>query len=175
MAATRVHKQRLIRDYKSLLDRCTSLFILKNHGLTVQNSKDIRKKLTDIKARVCIVKNSLMKISIQGTVFQVIEKYLKGPTALVFSKDPITTAKALAQYITVMPCELAAALVEGTLTEDLAFLTKMFSGPEFYAKIFTLLNHASFKVVKLLNVSEQKLLRVLTIHAQSITQIQEKK
>lgn len=175
MAAKRVHKQRLIKDYKNLLDRCTSLFILKNHGLTVQNSKDIKQKLNDIKAKVCIVKNSLMKITIQGTVFQVTEKYLKGPTALVFSKDPITTAKVLAQSVIIMPCELVAALVEGTLTEDVTSLTKLFSGSEIYTKIFTLLNYASVKVVKLLNISEQKLLRVLKIHAQSITQIQEKK
>ena len=174
MAVTRFHKKKLVKRYEDILSGCTSLFIVKNYGLTVQDSKNIRRKLNNIKAKICIVKNSLIKIAIKNTPFRLIDKYLTGSIALVFSEDPIITAKALSSLVAMMPCKIVAALVEGGIVENVASLTNLSSGPEIRSRILFLLRSISSKIPILLNVSEQKLLRVLTTYAQHTTQTQEK-
>jgi large subunit ribosomal protein L10 len=49
-------------------------------------------------AKFCVAKNSLVKIAAKETAYKGLDDYFKGPTALVFSKDPIAGIKAIKKY-----------------------------------------------------------------------------
>ena len=65
-------------------------------GLTVQQLSDLRKQLKAAAAEYKVVKNRIAKLAVADTPLRPLAAHLKGPTALVLSRqDPVAVAKAL--------------------------------------------------------------------------------
>ena len=67
-------------------------------GLNTSEITELRSKVREAGARFCVAKNSLVKIASKETPYEALENYFKGPTAIIFSKDPIAGIKVVKKY-----------------------------------------------------------------------------
>ena len=75
-----------------------AVVVVANGGLTVSEMEELRGELRQTGANIKVVKNRLAKIAITGKPSEKISDLFNGPTALAFSEDPVSAAKAVAKY-----------------------------------------------------------------------------
>jgi len=89
--------------------------IAEYRGMTVAEMTALRKKLRDVGAEFRVVKNTMIRLAAQGTPFQQLTDYFKGPTAVAFTQgDPVALAKAMKEHAAGSPkVVLRAGYFEG--------------------------------------------------------------
>ncbi|MBN2543479.1 50S ribosomal protein L10 [bacterium] len=92
-------KINIVNELKESFQQNNAVFITDYMGLSVENITKLRAKLKENDSFMIVAKNRLIKIALQELKRDMLESYLKGPTALVFSKDsPVNTAKVINDY-----------------------------------------------------------------------------
>jgi large subunit ribosomal protein L10 len=104
-----------VAELKARIETSQALFLADFRGLTVSESGELRRSLTDAGARFSVVKNTLMKLAAADSGAAELEHLLEGPTAVAFVQDDaIAAAKSLVdaarRFRTLV---LKGALVEG--------------------------------------------------------------
>src|SRR5206468_4013950 len=85
-----------VAELKGRIEEAQALFLADFRGLTVSESGELRRSLTDAGARFSVVKNTLMKLAAADAGAGDLERLLEGPTAVAFVRDdPIAAAKRL--------------------------------------------------------------------------------
>src|SRR5262245_49206560 len=83
-------------DLKTRFDGVKTVVITEYRGLTVHELGDVRKPLRAVSGKYKVVKNRLARFAINSCALEGLGTYLKGPTAVILSKeDPVAVAKAL--------------------------------------------------------------------------------
>lgn len=91
----RTEKEQMVSELKSTLEASETVVVVKQSGLTVTESTELRQRCRDLDAGFKVYKNRLVKIAIKGTKFEHLNDSLEGTTALAYSADPIAAAKAV--------------------------------------------------------------------------------
>ena len=143
-------------DLKRRLKECPDVFLLNYKKLKSAEMTQLRKNLKSAGADILVIKNSFMRKIFQETSkpAQAIS-LIEGPTALVFSRiDPIATSKALVNFAK----EHEALVINGgfmaervVTTEDLKFISKLFSRQAVYQQVASTLNAPIGKLAVSLN------------------------
>ncbi|MFH0864464.1 MAG: 50S ribosomal protein L10 [Candidatus Gottesmanbacteria bacterium] len=85
---------------KDKVSKAKSMVLTDYRGLTHKQLEEIKKAMKAIGAEFIITKNTLLKISLPTTNYQLPDTSLEGPTATLFSyKDEIAPLSALAKFI----------------------------------------------------------------------------
>ena len=85
-----------VADLKTKLDGVKTVVLTEYRGLTVQELSELRKQLRAVSAQYKVVKNRLARLAIKSSTLEGLGTHLKGPTAVILSKeDPVAVAKAL--------------------------------------------------------------------------------
>src|SRR5499433_1635181 len=85
-----------VEDLKTRFDGVKTVVLTEYRGLTVQELSELRKQLRAVSAQYKVVKNRLARIAIKSSALEGLGTHLKGPTAVILSKeDPVAVAKAL--------------------------------------------------------------------------------
>lgn len=85
-----------VEDLKSRFDGVKTVVLTEYRGLTVRELSELRKQLRAVSAEYKVVKNRLARLAIKSSALEGLGTHLKGPTAVIFSKqDPVAVAKAL--------------------------------------------------------------------------------
>ncbi|WP_162298309.1 50S ribosomal protein L10 [Candidatus Aquarickettsia rohweri] len=162
-------KEKLVANYSKLFNNYEAIFLIKNSGLSVLDSKSIRSQFKKIDSKFMVAKNSLAKIALKDTKFSSIHEHFTGPIAVAYSDDPVSASKLLIKF-----CEqndkidvVSGAILDKTLNkEEVIALSKMLTQEEIRAKIIGLVNAAASKVVRVLNEPGAKLARVIKAYAE---------
>lgn len=88
-------KANLVAYFKDKLISNAFIAIIHYRGMSDKQLYDFRVAL---KAKGCgmkIAKNTLVKVAIQGTHLEILQSHLTGPTAVLYSQDPVALAKTL--------------------------------------------------------------------------------
>jgi large subunit ribosomal protein L10 len=86
-----------VAELKERIQSSEALFLADFRGLTVSESGELRRSLTNAGARFAVVKNTLMRLAAIEAGAPELEGLLEGPTAVAFvDADPIAAAKSLA-------------------------------------------------------------------------------
>lgn len=163
----RINKQKLVTNYSELLANHDSIFIVKNLGLSVLEAKSIRAQLKKSNAKFVVTKNSLAKIALNNTKFSGIQKIYNGPLATTYSNDPVSTSKLLIKLcLTYNKIEVVGAAILGKQLnkDDVLSLSKMLTQDENRARIISLVNASSSKMIRLLTEPAAKIARILKCH-----------
>src|SRR5687767_7797086 len=89
-------KVQSIEALKERLGTASSAVLTEYRGLTVRQLSDLRKQLKAASAEYKVVKNRIAKLAVADTPLRSLAAHLKGPTAMVLSRqDPVAVAKAL--------------------------------------------------------------------------------
>ena len=67
-------------------------------GLTVAEMTDLRGRLREQGAQLKVVKNTLVRKALDGSVGEAGDALFKGPVAIAYAPDPVSAAKVATQY-----------------------------------------------------------------------------
>jgi large subunit ribosomal protein L10 len=90
----RTDKDSLVTNLKGKLAKAQSLIIVDFRGLPVDADTKMRNEFRASGCEYRVVKNTLLGLAVKGTPMDVLDAYLKGPTAVAYSyEDPAAPAK----------------------------------------------------------------------------------
>lgn len=131
----RPDKVEAVARLKEVLD--TGTVILTDYqGLDVKGISDLRRKLRAVGSGYAVVKNTLFRLAVAGTDTEPLAEGLAGPTAVVYTEDPVSAAKVIRDFVkAVKPVTIKSGKVEGHIcgAEQIEELSKIPSRPELYA------------------------------------------
>ena len=91
-------KVQKVEELKARIAASEALFLADFRGLTVTESGELRRSLSDAGTRFSVVKNTLMRLAAADTEAAGLEQLLEGPTAVAFVQaDPVAAARRLAE------------------------------------------------------------------------------
>ncbi|MBI2817522.1 MAG: 50S ribosomal protein L10 [Acidobacteria bacterium] len=139
----RDEKKETVDGLKAELSKAEAVFVVNFQKIPVAEDLELRKQVRQAGGRYRVIKNTLARLSAQGTPSEQILKELAGPTALALTEaNPVALAKALSGYAKANPnFTFRAGLVEGRAISisEIAALATMPGREELLAKVLYLL------------------------------------
>ncbi|HHV60893.1 MAG TPA: 50S ribosomal protein L10 [Clostridiaceae bacterium] len=107
-------KVRAVDELTEKIKNCAGIVLADYRGLTVEQDTELRNSLRKAGVEYKVVKNTITHFAIKNSNLDGLEPYLKGPTALAISMDPVAPAKILSEYAKkFQKLEIKAGVVEG--------------------------------------------------------------
>jgi len=157
------HEQSL--QLRDRLTDVTTLFLLENRGLSVNDVNSLRSEVRRTDATYKVVKNTVVRLAVEGTEMEGITPFLSGPKVLAYTAgDGVALAKVLKAFIKNHPeLSFEQAYLEGTIleAEQAAKIAEMPSRDELVAKLLQMLQSPIRRLAVALNAPTQKLAAVL--------------
>ncbi|GAB6888598.1 50S ribosomal protein L10 [Desulfothermus okinawensis JCM 13304] len=99
MSKTRQEKAELIQRIKERVTKANIILVTDFKGLTVEEMETLRGMLREKGVEFQVVKNTLAKIALKGSEFEILGDQLKENCAFAFGyDDPVVAAKVLGEY-----------------------------------------------------------------------------
>lgn len=154
-----------VDDLKQRLVGVKTVLLTEYRGLTVQQISELRKQLRAVSAHYKVVKNRLAKIAVSSSELEVLRPQLKGPIALIVSKDdPVAVAKAVSTFArTNQAFAVKGGYVDGRLMqpEGLKALAELPSREALRAQLVGAISGPLTQLVSLLQAPQRELAYVL--------------
>lgn len=109
-------KSLVVSEIKEKLQRSSGVVLADYRGLTVAQATLLRAELRKAGVEYRVLKNTLVRRAADELGVEGLESYLKGPTAVAFSEDPVAPAKILMDFAKVNKLKkfkVKAGLLEG--------------------------------------------------------------
>lgn len=128
MTLSRKKKEQLVREYGERLGRAQVAIWCNQRGLTVAQASELRRQLRAVDAEAVVIKNTLMRVALEGANLPVDPETMGGPCMVAFVYGDIgPAAKAVTSFARGNQNEfrITGGLVEGELAdvERIRFLT----------------------------------------------------
>ncbi len=163
--ATKAFKENKIESIKEKLSKAQVAVVTEYRGLSVEEITNLRRKLQKENGDYTVTKNTLAKIAVKGTEFEVLTEVFKGPIALAFGyADQVSPAKILSNFIKeTKKGEIIGAALDGKLysAEEAKALANLPSREELYAKMLGCINSPASGIANATNSVLTQLVRTL--------------
>ena len=163
--ATKAFKENKIESIKEQLRKAQVAIVTEYRGYSVEEITTLRRRLQKEDGDYTVTKNTLAKIAIKGTEYEVLADAFKGPIALAFGfKDQVSPAKILSNFIKeVKKGEIIAAALDGKLlsASDAKALATLPSREELYAKMLGCVNSPASGIANVTNSVLTQLVRTM--------------
>lgn len=163
--ATKAFKANKVESIKEKLSKAQVAIVTEYRGLSVEEITNLRRKLQKEDGDYTVTKNTLAKIAVKGTEFEVLTDVFKGPIALAFGfKDQVSPAKAIAAFIKeTKKGEFVAAALDGKLLSaaEAKALADLPSKEEIYAKMLGCINSPASGIANATNGVLTQLVRTM--------------
>jgi len=159
----RSQKADLVDQLKHVFSETSVVVVTRNHGLTVDQSTDLRNKMRDAGAQFKVAKNRLALLALDGTRYKPIGDLLTGPTALATSSDPVAAAKVAVDFAkTNDKLEIVGGAMGDTVldVDGIKALAALPSLDELRGTIIGLIQAPASKIARTLNEPGAQLARV---------------
>ena len=163
--STKAFKNDKVALIKEKIDKAQVAIVTEYKGLSVEEITNLRRALQKDGGDYMVTKNTLAKLAIKGTPYEVLTETLKGPIALAFGfNDQVAPAKALSKFIKdVKKGEIIAAAMDGRLmtASEAKALANLPSTEEIYAKMLGCINSPASGIVGGINGVMSALVRAV--------------
>ena len=159
--ATKAFKQEKADSIKEKMEKAQVAIITEYKGMTVEEIQYLRRALQKVGGDYMVTKNTLAKLAIKGTQFEVLAETFKGPIAVAFGAQP---AKVLAKFIKEKKKGvIVAAGLDGQLlsAEEAKALADIPSKEELYAKMLGCVNSPATGIAGAVNAVMSSLVRAI--------------
>ena len=134
-------------------------------GLTVAQITRLRRDIRDASGEYQVIKNTLVRRSLEGTVFGDLEKLLEGPNGWVLGyDDPVVLSKAVIKFADDNDkLRIKGAVFEGSFMDvaGVKALSQMPSKPELQATLLSLMNAPATHLVRLIQEPGARVVRLI--------------
>ena len=163
--STKAFKNDKVALIKEKIDKAQVAVVSEYTGLSVEESTKLRRELQKEGGDYMVTKNTLAKIAIKGTPYEVLAETLKGPIAIAFGfTDQVAPAKVLSKFIKdTKKGEIIAAAMDGQLmsAEEAKALANLPSREELYAKMLGCINSPASGIANSVNAVMSSLVRAV--------------
>ena len=91
----REEKEQLVSELNGVFQKAGLVVVALNKGLTMPETTELRNNIRKDGASYRVTKNRLTKLALAGTPCESIADLMVGPTAIAYSEDSISAAKAV--------------------------------------------------------------------------------
>jgi large subunit ribosomal protein L10 len=168
-----VKKEQTIEELRKRLAASKYLFFTNYAGLNVHDITRLRAELRKDGNTYAVVKNTLFARAAGEELAAVFERYLAGPTGVVFAPaDPVSPAKALKAFSGTKPIEIKAAYVDGQILDaaQIATLAAMPPKIELQAQVLGMLASPLRGFVGVLAANPSGFVRVLSAREKQLAE-----
>ena len=162
---SREQKREQSETLRETLSGVSTLFLLENTGLNVNDVNVLRSEIRKTEGSYKVVKNSVVKLAVQGTDLEVITPHMTGPKTLAFTDgDAVALAKALKTFIKKHPeLSIQQAYLEGQMLDAKAAekIADLPTKDELISKLLYLLQSPIRRLAVALNSPVQQLVSVV--------------
>jgi large subunit ribosomal protein L10 len=164
----RTQKQEWIESVNSNVKDAGILLVAHYKGLTVAEMTNLRVAVRKTGAGFKVTKNLLAKRAIAGTQYEKLSHLFKGPTAVAYATDPVSAAKALAEFakknekLVLVGGAFGETILDKAAIQQLATLPSL---DELRAKIIALLQTPATRIAGVLQAPAGQLARVFGAYA----------
>ncbi len=163
--STKAFKEDKISQMKEKVDKAQVAIVTEYKGLSVEEITNLRRALQKEGGDYMVTKNTLAKLAIKGTPYEVLAETLKGPIAIAFGfDDQVAPAKALSKFIKdTKKGEIIAAAMDGRLMSaaEAKALATLPSKEEIYAKMLGCINSPASGIANSVNAVMSSLVRAV--------------
>ncbi len=163
--STKAFKNDKVALIKEKIDKAQVAVVSEYTGLSVEEITKLRRELQKEGGDYMVTKNTLAKIAIKGTPYEVLAETLKGPIAIAFGfTDQVAPAKVLSKFIKdTKKGEIIAAAMDGQLmsAEEATALANLPSREELYAKMLGCINSPASGIANSVNAVMSSLVRAV--------------
>jgi large subunit ribosomal protein L10 len=163
--STKAFKQDKVSLIKEKVDKAQVAIVTEYKGYSVEEITNLRRALQKEGGDYMVTKNTLAKLAIKGTPYEVLAETLKGPIAIAFGfEDQVAPAKALSKFIKdTKKGEILAAAMDGNLlsADEAKALATIPSKEEIYAKMLGCVNSPATGIVGSINAVMASLTRAV--------------
>ena len=163
--STKAFKNDKIALIKEKIDKAQVAIVTEYKGLSVEEITNLRRALQKDGGDYMVTKNTLAKLAIKDTPYEVLAETFKGPIALAFGfNDQVAPAKALSKFIKeTKKGEIIAAAMDGQLmsAEEAKALANLPSREELYAKMLGCINSPASGIANSVNAVMSSLVRAI--------------
>ncbi len=94
----RAQKAEQVAYLRGVFEESGSVVVFRNGGLSVANMMDFRNRTREAGGAIKVIKNRLAKIALEGAPGEGAQGLFTGPSAILFSKDPVAPAKLAVDF-----------------------------------------------------------------------------
>lgn len=171
MALSREKKEELVEEYLQLVRESRGLIMTAYSGLKVREAEELRGRIRQAGGEFHVVKNSLLKLALEGAELPIPDGVLEGTTAIGFADADIpAVAKAIAELAKETEVlQLKASIVEGKVYEpaQIQKLAELPALPVVQAQLLGLLLAPGGRVASALAGSVRQMLNVVKAYSES--------
>tara|TARA_B100000686_G_scaffold185616_1_gene192436 strand:- start:858 stop:1367 length:510 start_codon:yes stop_codon:yes gene_type:complete len=160
----RVEKQEFIKKFNSVLKDTDFLLVAHYKGLSVSEISSLRNQVKAKNSNFRVSKNTLTRLALKNTSFEMLEKLFVGPTSVAYSDDPVSTSKVMVDFAKDNENLkiLGGAMGDQELTVDeIEKLASLPSMETLRAMILGLLNSSQSKIVFALQSQQSNVVRLI--------------
>ena len=139
----RSQKEKAVDDFKKIFEEAEAVIVTQYKGINAQAINDLRSQSRSSDVTFRVTQNRLIKIALQGGVYENIADLFTGPTAIAYSKDVVAAAKVTNEFAKDNEnlIVVGGALKEKVLDMDgIKHLASLPSLPELQAKLVGLIS-----------------------------------
>lgn len=161
----KLQKSNLITSLKEKLVSSAFIAVIHYRGMNDNELYNMRVALKSKGCNIKIAKNTLLKVAIKGTSLEPISTYLNGPTAILYSEDPISLSKIISdtkkkvELLKIVTAFYKNSFLSETNVNELAKLGSM---EEVRASFIGILKGAQSNFVRVLSAPEMGLANLKT-------------
>ena len=163
--STKAFKQDKVSLIKEKIDKAQVAIVTEYKGYSVEEITKLRRSIQKDGGDYMVTKNTLAKLAIKDTPYEVLAETLTGPIALAFGfEDQVAPAKALSNFIKeTKKGEIVAAAMDGRLmsADEAKALATLPSKEEIYAKMLGCVNSPATGIVGSINAVMASLTRAV--------------
>lgn len=165
VSANRANKEKLVAAFGDEVKDAGIIVVTQQSGLNADQTRDLRVAFRKEEVGFKVGKNTLIKLALKDSPFAGIGKYLRGPTALAYSKDPIAAARVAVEFakkndkLKIVGAAMGDQLLDEAQTKALASLPSL---DQLRGKIIGLLLAPATKIAGVLQAPAGQLARVLS-------------
>ena len=163
--STKAFKSEKISQMKEKIEKAKVAIVTDYKGLSVEEITKLRRSIQKEDGDYMVTKNTLAKIAVKGTEYEVLADSLTGPVAIAFGfDDQVAPAKALAKFIKeTKKGEILAAAMDGKLlsADEAKALASLPSKQEIYAKMLGCINSPASGIANSINAVMSQLTRTM--------------
>ena len=94
----REEKREFVKQFNSVLKDKEFMLVANYQGLNVAQISTLRSQISAANSNFKVAKNTLAKMAIKNTNFEMLEKLFVGPTSIAYSDDPVAPAKVAINF-----------------------------------------------------------------------------
>jgi large subunit ribosomal protein L10 len=162
---TKAQKREQSDELRGAFADITTMFVLTNSGLSVNEVNELRSKVRETQATYRVAKNSVVRLAVEGTSLEGLGIHLQGPNAFAYTTgDGVALAKVLRDFVKTHPAlTLRNAWLDGQVlgAERAATIADLPSREELIARLLYLMQSPIRRLAVALNGPIQKLASVV--------------